>query len=168
MIQNLNPLRISRPSRGGMSMMELLAAMMLMALIAVPLFGMIQASLRVSETSSQRQSGSFLRQAALEGISRGLQGSTDVLEVQEQSLVFLQADGQKARLSFDGGQLILENDQGSESLMQGIAKLRFYVVNKPSTAADGWLIGVEVTTAASRPTYPAEVSSTQVWVRPEI
>lgn len=151
-----------------MSMVELLAAMMLMALIAVPLFGMIQASLRVSETSSQRQSGNFLRQAALEGITRSLQGSTDVFEVEDQSLVFLQADGQKARLSFDGEQLILENDKGAQTLMQGIAKLRFYIVNKPSTANDGWLIGVDVMTAGSRPTYPVEVSSTQVWVRPAI
>ena len=151
-----------------MSMVELLAAMMLMALIAVPLFGMIQASLRVSETSSQRQSGNFLRQAALEGIARSLQGSTDVLEVEDQSLVFRQADGQKARLSFDGEQLILENDKGTQSLMQGIAKLRFYIVNKPTTANDGWLIGVDALTAGSRTTYPVEVSSTQVWVRPAI
>lgn len=168
MPHNLSRLQLSRPRRCGMSMIELLAALMLMALIAVPLFGMIQASLRVSETSSQRQSGSFLRQAALEGISRGLQGSTDVLEVEEQSLLFLQADGQKARLSFDGGQLILENDQGSETLMQGIAKLRFYIVNKPTTAADGWLIGVDAMTSGASPTSPAEVSTTQVWIRPEI
>ncbi len=154
--------------RPGMTMVELLAAMMLMALIMVPLFGMIQASLSIAETSSQHQSGGFTRQAALEGISRRLQGSTDVLEIQDQSLVYLQADGQKARLSFNGDQLIVENDKGAELLIQGLAKLQFYVVDKPSKADDGWLIGVDVVTFGSRPPYPAEISSTQVWIRPAI
>ncbi len=149
-------------------MVELLVAMTLMALIMVPLFGMLKASVRIAATSSQRESDSTIRQAALEGISRRLEGSTDVLDVQDQSLVVLLADGQKGRLSFDGELLIMETDKGAEVLVQGLAKLRFSLLSKPTTATDGWLIGVDVLTISASPTYNEAISNTQIWIRPAI
>jgi prepilin-type N-terminal cleavage/methylation domain-containing protein len=163
-----HPRQRQSQSQRGVTMVELLAAMMIMSLIMVPLFGILKASLSISETSSQRQANGFTRQATLEAIGRRLQGSTQVLELLDQSLTVLQADGSKMRLSLKGEQLILENDFGPQVLIEGIAKLRFYEVGKPTTAAAGRLIGVDVVTLSSRPPYEGKLSNTQVWIRPAI
>lgn len=160
--------RIRVPRRRAVTMVELLAAMVVMSLIMVPLFGIMKASLRISEMSSQRQTGGFARQAALEAISRRLQGCTQVLEIADNRLVVLQADGQKAQLSFQKDNLVFENNLGSQVLSSGIAKLRFYEIGKPSTVAAGRLIAVEVVTQDTKPPYVTHNSATRVWIRPAI
>ncbi len=152
----------------GVTMIELLAAMMVMSLIMIPLFGILKASLSISETSSQRQAGAATRHATLEAIGRRLQGCTQVLELQKQSLTVLQADGRKMRLSLKGEQLILESDFGTQILIDGLAGLRFYEVGKPVTPSAGRLIAVDVVTLSSRPPHESKLSSTQVWIRPAI
>ncbi|MEO8268232.1 MAG: prepilin-type N-terminal cleavage/methylation domain-containing protein [Aureliella sp.] len=164
----INPLHSTRWRQRGVTMVELLAAMMVMSLIMVPLFGVLKASLSISEISSQRQSNAFTRQATLEAIGRHLQGSFQVLELLDQSLTVLQADGSKMRLSLKGEQLILEDKSGAQVLIEGIAKLRFYELGTPTTVAAGRLIGIDVLTLGSRPPYESTISSTQVWVRPAI
>ena len=163
-----------RSRQRGVTMVELLAAMMIMSLIMVPLFGMLKASLSISETSSQRQSGAFTRQAALEAIGRRLQGSKRLVEPPEQeSLTVIDlANFRPMTLRLKGGQLILEDDFGPQVLIDGIAELSFYdAVNeyvKPTSTAAGRLIGVDVATRSSQPPYKVMHSSTKVWIRPAI
>ena len=149
-------------------MVELLAAMVVMSLIMIPLFGILKASLRIAESSSQRQDGSFTRHAALEAMSRQLQGSAQVLELKDQSLVVLRADGGKLRFSLQGTQLVMESDLGSQVLIDGLAKLRFYEVGTPASATAGRLIAIDVVTQGTKPPFTSVSSNAQVWIRPAI
>ncbi len=152
--------------RRALSLLELVVSMGLLALIMVPVISLLGTSYKVMNASSERAEGSYARQSALDAIGMNLRGCTQVLDAQAEELVVLTADGNKTRLSFSRGELLLETALGQQSLTTGLSGIRFSVGAKSGAPpAAGELILVEV--ASRGPSEPTETwSSTQLWIRP--
>ncbi len=158
-------------------MVELLVATALMSLLMVPMFGTLKASLRMNETGTTRQDGSYTRQVALEAINAKLQGCSQMLELLDQSLTVLQPSGMKARLSVvqsnsfrDRVCLLWEDGVAKpQVLVDDLVYVGFRETGRPGKqgAADpaGSLVWVDVVTVNPRETEK-QLSSTQVWIRP--
>ena len=154
--------------RSAMSLLELIVSMGLLSLIMVPVVSLLGTSYKVMNASSDRQAGSYTRQVALDSVVYRLAGSTQVLDAGTDHITVLLADGDKARLSFGGGELFWETSFGVESLIAGLSNARFSVGAGPgATALAGELFLIEV--ASRGPGEPQETwSSTQIWIRPAI
>ncbi len=168
-----------RQARHGISLVELLVATALMSLLMVPMFGTLKASLRMNETGAMRQGGSYTRQVALEAISARMLGSTQLLELRDQSLTVLQSSGMKARLSVEQSSsnrdrvcLVWEDGVSKpQVLVDDLYYVSFRETGKPGKygAADpaGSLIWVDVVTVDPRETEK-QWSSTQIWIHPTL
>ncbi len=153
-------------SRVAMSLLELIVSMGLLSLIMVPVVSLLGTSYKVMNASSDRQSGNYTRQVALDSVAVRLAGSSQILSSSSSQVTALLSDGSQGRLSFSRGELTWETPLGVETLIAGLSNARFSVGAIPGASLPaGELFLIEV--ASRGPGEPQETwSSTQIWIRP--
>jgi prepilin-type N-terminal cleavage/methylation domain-containing protein len=152
----------------GFSLVELVIAMGLLAIIMMPIIALMATSYKVYNASSTSRDGTYVRQVALDAAAIRLSATNRVLGAGTNYVDVRTAAGTTARLSYTGGTLVWRENGVNQVLVQDLSNARFSVgAAAGATATAGELILLEV--GSRRPGEPVETwSSTRLWIKPTI
>lgn len=159
--------KLDRSTRHGMTLMELVVSMGLLAMIMLPVIGLLGTTYKVYNSSSERYNGSYARQTALDTTAMLLSGASDATTASNRVDVRFE-NGTSGRLSYSRGQLIWNFAGTSQVLVNGLTRARFTLGAAPGASPTaGELLLLEV--ASQSREEPVETwSSTRIWIRPTI
>lgn len=155
-------------TRRGFSLVELVIAMGLLAIIMMPIIALMATSYKVYNASSTSRDGTYLRQVALDSAAIRLQNTNRVVAAGTNFVDVQTATGATARLSYSAGRLYWREGGVNHVLVQDLSNARFSVgAASGATPAAGDLLLLEV--GSRRPGEPVETwSSTRFWIKPTI
>lgn len=127
MNMNMNSRSRSTPRRGslrkGISLLEVIACTAIIAVMIVPIAGVIRASGRAIGRASQPTSTDSVRDALR--WTRDAVRSGQVLDIQSRSLTLILASGQKVEIISRSGQLLMSDGRAQTVLMENVDGVEF-------------------------------------------
>lgn len=152
--------------RSGMSLVELVMSMGLLAMIMMPIIALMSSTFHIYESTQSRQTGALSRHSCLDVLAERCGSATAVRSVGRSSVVFEMRDGSTARCFLRRGVMNWRQGGVTEPLVAGLNSLSFSLVDQTATSA-GSLLQVKATTQPD-PEVAAKTSTTTLWIRPAI
>lgn len=163
---------MNKPHRKAMTLLELVVSMGLLAVIMLPLIGLMGTTYRVYAASSDRQEGSYLRTSALDACVHLLRDAESIVAASPTRLQVKLSTGAIGELSFGRKRLVWKQTGAAQVLAIGLANAKFSTTRVPAGRLDpDQSIGslVQLKFSSQRAGEPNESwSTTSVWVRPTI
>lgn len=152
----------------GVSLLELVISMGLLAVIMLPVISLMATSHKVYTASSHRHDGDYARRTALDAAGRVTQGAQTIVATGANYVDLQFPSGELGRLSFNGAGLTWTAAGTTQLLAIGLTQGRFSVGVAPgANSTAGGLLLVEV--ASRQAGEPQDSwSSAQFWIRPPI
>ena len=148
------PARSSRRARGGISLLEVIACTALVAVMLVPIAGVIRSSGRSMRVAQNGSTATQLRQS-LKWLRETIDDS-QITGISRRSLQLQLSDGRLARVSVQSNDLVMDDGTNQVILASGVRDVRFQSVRSPVPPRNR--LGLEVRLRASDPSNGQLVS----------
>lgn len=151
-----------------MSLIEVVISMGLLAVVMLPILGLMATSRKVMIAGDTSRSGDYARQTALDVAIVRLRSAQQVVDSGSNYVDVLTGSGTTCRLSVSNGRLLWTEAGIQQTLATGLSSANFTFGTAPgATPTAGTLLMLEVATQAPSEPVPHR-SSTTIWIKPTI
>ncbi len=148
--------------------MELVVSMGLLAIIMVPIVGMLSTTHKVYNSQNDRAGQEYTRQIALDATSFLLRGASGIVRVPTRPVQLKLSHGGTATLEFTRGQITWTVGGSRQIVAQGLTDVRFTdLTNRRADTDAGRLLRIEVASRSTTQTRDVW-STTTNWIKPAI
>ncbi len=152
----------------AMSLIEVVISMGLLAVVMLPIIGLMATSRKVMIAGDTSRSGDYARQTSLDAAIFRLRSAQQVVDSGSNYVDVITGTGTTGRLSVSGGRLLWTEAGVQQTLATGLSSANFtFGTASGAPATAGTLLMLEVATQASAEPMP-HWSSATIWIKPTI